>query len=191
MQFSFEKFTSQELAEKEWLPELVHLINDSYLNRKHDPVGHTQPRLEDEQELLNDLGDTGFTTVAFDADRKIVATASVKPWKDEGLWIPVEGEHEAPQKCPGDYEIILVVVKEDPKYRGKGLSDSLLELCYQTLREGEEKPPRLMLKVIQELYGPYWGKKGYQIVAKQRCESGTWGIQKPFTLLAMAQVLPM
>ncbi|EPS25279.1 hypothetical protein POX_c03682 [Penicillium oxalicum] len=102
----------------------------------------------------------GFTAVAFtrgqeDGKVQVIGTASMKPWKCDGLWSPDEdesedqgrnniqepdvnqkgGEHksddEPPRQftCPGDWELAVVALPPDICYRGKGIAGRVVKAC--------------------------------------------------------------
>lgn len=86
-------FTFSELLTQPWLPDLTRMINESYLASPTSKIKFRDDklRLRSEDQLSRELGLDGFTVVAFasnniDEKPTVVGTASMKKWKDDGLW---------------------------------------------------------------------------------------------------------
>ncbi|KAF7717476.1 Uncharacterized protein PECH_004720 [Penicillium ucsense] len=226
-----ELFTSQDLLAQPWLSELTKMINASYL------VGHTDRikyldnklRLGSDSDLSSELGVSGFTAVAFARDQagekaEVIGTASMKPWKNDELWLrgereiggedgnknedriqdEIDGEQAdtATAKhvllesiCPGDYELAVVALPPDNRYRGKGIAGRLVKACEDELlrrrsQEGDQSQLiRVMIRVLKENAGVYWLKQGFKVVGSQRRPAGFWDALEPFTLWAMVREL--
>lgn len=170
----------------------------------------TSDRLRTDSQLFEELGDGGFTVVAFasnglDQPVEVIGTASMKKWTDDGLWKPYD-EHEAngddPVQgvvkdvdqmcpCPGDYELAVVAVPPDPQYRGKGIATHLVKVCDEEIlrRQKVKSPVRVMIRTAKENAGTYWLKQGFTTVASRRCPIGFWGAVEEFTMWAMSKEL--
>jgi GNAT superfamily N-acetyltransferase len=214
-----ELFTSTELLSQPWLPDLTRMINASYM------VSHTtkikyrdnKVRLRTDSELSEELGVDGFTAVAFassgtDEKAQVIGTASMKPWKDDGLWDPLDhddNKHDPTTErlnsemeqivrdhaCPGDYELAVVALPPDPRYRGKGIAGRLVKACEDEIlrrrrQEADyERPVRVMIRVSKENAGDYWLKQGFKTVGSRRCPQGFWDSLEEFTMWAMIREL--
>ena len=100
--------------------------------------------------------------------------------------------------CHGDFEIFLVAVKPGEKFRKTGIAERLVKLCEVELRENftpnqahpaQRNQLRIMLKVVREINGEYWLKKGFQIMGECYCPPFTWDLEKAFILWAMRKDL--
>lgn len=132
------------------------MINESFnSSRLYHPIGFQRDRLRSDTELSEELGADAFTVVAFakfvsdgeaaEMDQeasdkgcpKIIATASIKPWVDDGFWQKpgtrtnhcengtdtLDGEMEQPRpciNCAGGKKITVVAVL--PEYNKTGHS---------------------------------------------------------------------
>jgi ribosomal protein S18 acetylase RimI-like enzyme len=103
-----------------------------------------------------------------------------------------------PASCDGDFEIFMVAVKPGDKYRKKGIAERLVKACEQELQKrftpnlaqlAETSYFRIMIKVVREINGEYWLKKGFQIKGECCCPAFTWDLEKPFILWAMKKHL--
>ncbi|KAJ5676816.1 uncharacterized protein N7477_002449 [Penicillium maclennaniae] len=204
-----ELFTATELLAQQWLRDLTRMINDSYL------VSHTEQiqfdagkiRLKTDSRLSEELGRDGFTAVAFE-NSEVIGTASMKPWKDDGLWKPLDhfAVNEAGDQIndkidetlneialPGDYELALVALPPGPRFRGKGIARKLVKVCEEeVLRRrkatGNSGSAVIMIRVVQENSGSYWLKQGFIPVGKQPGPEA-WEASMPFTMWAMVKYL--
>jgi hypothetical protein len=205
-----ELFTSTELLSQPWLKDLTHMINESYLVSHTDVIQFraAKIRLKTDTRLSEELGSDGFTAVAFDKS-EVVGTASMKPWKDDGLWKPLdhfatdEVEEKVNDKIdqalsenalPGDYELALVALPPGPRFRGKGIAGRLVKVCEGEVlrRRGtaeDGKSTGIMIRVVKENTGEYWMKQGFTPVGQQPGPE-TWEASMPFTMLAMVKCLP-
>lgn len=214
-----ELFTSTELLSQPWLPDLARMINASYT------VSHTNKvkfvdnklRLQTDNQLSEELGADGFTAVAFassDTGKKpqVIGTASMKPWKDDGLWNPSHDDDASQEPttknpnsktepfvqdhaCPGDYELAVVALPPDPRYRGKGIAGRLVKACEDEIlrlrghQPGRERPVRIMIRTPKENTGDYWLKQGFKTVGSRKCPKGFWDSLEEFTMWAMVREL--
>ncbi|GLI71964.1 hypothetical protein PoHVEF18_000131 [Penicillium ochrochloron] len=212
-------FTSTELLSQPWLPDLTRMINASYMVSHTNKIKYLENkvRLRTDSELSEELGADGFTAVAFvsgDADEnvQVIGTASMKPWKDDGLWNPLDHDdtsHDPMTEklnsemeqilqhyaCPGDYELAVVALPPDPRFRGKGIAGRLVKACEEEIlrrRRHEadgERPVRIMIRVSKENAGDYWLKQGFKTVGSRKCPKGFWDSLEEFTMWAMIREL--
>lgn len=210
-------FTSSELLTQPWLPDLTRMINESYLVSHTNKIKFSEDkiRLRTDYELSEELGPDAFTAVAFalngtDERPEVVGTASMKKWKDDGLWQPhIHDETEPVEEqvnkqvdqilekyaCPGDYELAVVALLPDPRFRGKGIAGRLVKLCEEEVLRRRKlhgditSPVRIMIRVAKENAGDYWQKQGFTAVASQRCPKGFWDAAEEFTMWAMIREL--
>ncbi|RJE25038.1 hypothetical protein PHISCL_02631 [Aspergillus sclerotialis] len=150
----------------------------------------------------------------------IIGTASVKGWVNDRDWLPyptpTPGSHESSgldgangngcgkaemtreqDPCDGDYEIALVTIKPGANYRKRGIAESLIKACERelvrrlTLQGDKRRSIKLMVKIVKEVNGPYWLKKGFTTVGQKWSPKGTWGSFQEFTMWAMMRELPI
>lgn len=211
--------TSTELLSQPWLPDLTRMINASYMVSHTNKIKYLENkvRLRTDSELSEELGADGFTAVAFasgNTDKKVqvIGTASMKPWKDDGLWNPLDHDDTSQDPtteklnsemeqtlqhyaCPGDYELAVVALPPDPRFRGKGIAGRLVKACEEEIlrrrRDGAdgERPVRIMIRVSKENAGDYWLKQGFRTVGSRRCPKGFWDSLEEFTMWAMIREL--
>ncbi|KAI9931924.1 hypothetical protein AWENTII_010228 [Aspergillus wentii] len=212
--FTTKIFSSTELLSQPWLPQLTEVINESFFlqlpNVRTDAI-----RLHSNTQLSEELGENGFTAVAFSDTHggqfpgnevEIIGTASVKDWVDEGIWSrydseePENASESSPQiqekfACDGDHEVAVVAIPPGPRYRKRGIAESLVKVCEQEIlrrfhkETGDRKTARAMVKVNKGVNGLYWSKKGFTPIGSRWCPKGTWGQLQPFTMWAMAKDL--
>lgn len=93
--------------------------------------------------------------------------------------------------CDGDFEVFLVAVKPGDQYRKKGIAERLLNACEEALKgkftqdlawPAEKAQLRIMLKVVREINGKYWLRKGFRIMGECYCPPFTWDLEKAFSL---------
>ncbi|KAJ5811276.1 hypothetical protein N7474_007577 [Penicillium riverlandense] len=209
-------FANRDLLEQPFLPELRAVINASYRNHEIDPIGKIRDRLQTDTQIANEVGEGGFTALALARD-EIVGTASVKKWDPEGfVWksprrytgrsaeelraLPAAGResgHSATDTvpCDGDFEVLIVAVKPGERYRKRGIAESLVKACEEELQRRYTPEPngsshlRVMVKVVPEINGRYWLKKGFRVVGEAYCPPFTWDLADAFILWAMRREL--
>ncbi|KAJ5083473.1 hypothetical protein N7456_012900 [Penicillium angulare] len=102
--------------------------------------------------------------------------------------------------CEGDFAVFLVAVKPGEKYRKKGIAEKLVKACEKELQgrftssfsqPADNTHLKIMLKVVREINGEYWLKKGFQIAGECYCPPFTWDLEKAFVLWAMRRDLPI
>jgi GNAT superfamily N-acetyltransferase len=214
-----ELFTSTELLSQPWLPDLTRMINASYMVSHTNKIKYLENkvRLRTDSELSEELGADGFTAVAFfsgETEEKVqvIGTASMKPWKDDGLWNPLDHDdtkHDPMTEkvnsemeqilqhyaCPGDYELAVVALPPDPRFRGKGIAGRLVKACEEEIlrrrrvEANGERPVRIMIRVSKENAGDYWLKQGFKTVGSRKCPKGFWDSLEEFTMWAMIREL--
>ncbi|KAJ5493801.1 hypothetical protein N7463_009888 [Penicillium fimorum] len=218
MAFHVELYSSTDLPNQPWISDLTHMVNSSYRVSHTIKIkfAATKTRLHTDSALSEELGVDGFTAVAFVGDGKdqkieVIGTASMKKWKDDGLWTPTtEDGHEDEdtanngcvdqmlhrRACPGDYELAVVALPPTPQYRGKGIAGHLVKACEEEILRrnrvnGElvPSPVRIMIRVAKEDTGSYWLKQGFTVVGSQRCPKGFWNSLEEFTMWAMVREL--
>ncbi|KAJ5126831.1 hypothetical protein N7448_007610 [Penicillium atrosanguineum] len=207
--FHIELFTSTELLAQPWLRDLTRMINDSYLVSHTDIVQFDagKIRLKTDTRLSEELGSDGFTAVAFE-NSEVIGTASMKPWKDDGLWKPFDHfatddvEEQINDKIdqtlnenalPGDYELALVALPPGPRFRGRGIAGRLVKACEEEVlrrRKATEDSGSvgIMIRVVKENVGNYWLKQGFTPIGKQPGPEA-WEASMPFTMWAMVKYL--
>lgn len=214
-----ELFTSTELLSQPWLPDLARMINASYVVSHTNKIKYVDNklRLQSDSQLSEELGADGFTAVAFassgtDEKPQVIGTASMKLWKDDGLWNPIDDDDASQEPtreklnsetepivqdyaCPGDYELAVVALPPDPRYRGKGIAGRLVKACEVEIlrlrghKVDRERPVRIMIRVSKENAGDYWLKQGFKTVGSRKCPKGFWDSLEEFTMWAMIREL--
>ncbi|KAJ6181044.1 Acyl-CoA N-acyltransferase [Penicillium mononematosum] len=220
MAFHIKVYASSDLLNQPWISDLTHMVNASYRVSHTVKIKFTttKTRLHADSDLPKELGADGFTAVALVGDGKrqkieVIGTASMKKWKDDGLWMPttkhghdtnsVENEdaanngsvdqmlHRHAHACPGKLRASCY-----PKYRGRGIAGHLVTACEeQILRRHQangkdlSSPLRIMIRVAKEDTGAYWLKQGFTVVGSQKCPAGFWGSLEEFTMWAMMREL--
>ncbi|KAJ5480281.1 hypothetical protein N7530_005790 [Penicillium desertorum] len=220
MAFHIKVYASSDLLNQPWISDLTHMVNASYRVSHTVKIKFTttKTRLHADSDLSEELGADGFTAVALVGDGKqkteVIGTASMKKWKDDGLWMPttkdghdansVENEDTANNgdhmlgrhACSGDYELAVVALPPDPKYRGRGIAGHLVKACEEEILRRHQingkdlsSPLRIMIRVAKEDTGAYWLKQGFTVVGSQKCPAGFWGSLEEFTMWAMMREL--
>lgn len=150
-------YSLSELVTQPWLPSLTQAVNEAFSANSGPKFAQ---RLSYDTQLSEEMGETGFTAVAFAPKSKydegscngydkrdevdIIGTASIKEWANNGEWspYPTTSTHEASElhganseqdPCDGDYELGLVAVKPGANYRKRGIADSLVKACEREL----------------------------------------------------------
>lgn len=212
-------FTQGELLTQSFLPELREVINESYRDPGVVPFDDIGTRLKSDTQLTDELTSSGFTAIAF-SGTSIVGTASMKEWAPHSevcVWkspchfqqfsaeqiysghsTVLNNLHDSPfSLCEGEVELAAVAVKPDPLYRRKGIAEDLVQACEEELKrrmslvKSDKHSVRVMLKVVSEILGPYWLKKGFRIVGEQYCPPLTWDFKKGFVIWAMERELTL
>ncbi|KAJ5382370.1 hypothetical protein N7517_000281 [Penicillium concentricum] len=218
MAFHVKLYASSDLLNQPWISDLTYMVNASYRVSHTTKIkfASTKTRLQSDSALSEELGEHAFTAVALVGDGKdqkieVIGTASMKKWKDDGLWTPTtkDGqEHEDTSNngcvdqilhrraCPGDYELAVVALPPDPQYRGKGIAGHLVKACeeeilrrHQANGKDVSSPVRIMIRVTKEDTGAYWLKQGFTVVGSQLCPKGFWNSLEEFTMWAMMREL--
>lgn len=225
LSFETKVYSASELLTQPWLPALTRAVNEGF-STNSGSISFAQ-RLSSDIQLSEELGETGFTAIAFasqpqhsdqtcdDYDHRdevdIIGTASVKGWVNDRDWLPyptptagangngyTDAETTREQDpCNGDYEIALVTIKPGANYRKRGIAESLIMACERelvrrlTLQADNRRSIKIMVKIVKEINGPYWLKKGFMTVGQKLSPKGTWGSFQEFTMWAMMRELPI
>lgn len=198
--FVIKVFTPSELSARPWFPGLCQAINEAF-SYEVNALG-LGPRLHSDIQLIQELGDTGFTAVAFasenassdqfldDPNAHVIGTASVKNWVHDDKWQPCTLEnhtsilesgdaarmgHES--TCDGDYEIAIVGLRPGPKYRKRGIADHLIGACQQEILR------RLSLD------GKDLGRPIRMMIKTEKELNGEYWLKKRFSLVGQ-QICP-
>ncbi|KAJ5530492.1 hypothetical protein N7527_003885 [Penicillium freii] len=213
--YRIETFTQSDLLKQPFLPELRDIINISYYDTAGTSFVKSGPRLMSDTQLAEELEETGFTAIAF-AENAIIGTASLKvcspsPWKLPGYFeqfsedeifsassTVLDSLHDESQNtlCEAGFELVAVAITPDPRYRRKGIGESLTKACEDELKRRmslaectEVSRSRMMLRSVREVRGAYWLKRGFRVVGEQYYPPLTWGYSKGFVLWAMEREL--
>ena len=183
--------------------QITDLINDAFTrSKKSDPVKWRQGerrRFPNNDLYFEMLGTEGVAAVIFDntdEKRKVVAVAGAIPWqggwKKEGAGVE-EG-----------WEIKAVAVDGDARYLRRGLAVRLYtfleqhlilkskQLGISTTGRKFSSTDRLTLWILAAecINGPYWRKRGYELVRKDIAESPTWGVLTTFQMIVLRKDIP-
>ncbi|KAJ5967974.1 hypothetical protein N7501_004222 [Penicillium viridicatum] len=213
--YRIETFSQSDLLKQPFLPELRDIINISYYDTAGTSFIKNGPRLMSDMQLAEELEETGFTAIAF-AENAIIGTASLKvcspsPWKLPGHFEQFSADeifsasstvldslHDESQNthCEAGFELVAVAIAPDPRYRRKGIGESLTKACEDELKRRtslagctEVPRSRMMLRSVREVRGAYWLKRGFRVVGEQYYPPLTWGYSKGFVLWAMEREL--
>ncbi|KAJ6083884.1 hypothetical protein N7486_010684 [Penicillium sp. IBT 16267x] len=210
-------FTIADLLKQPFLHELRSVINASYRVHEEGLFKKTGERLTTDTQIATEVGKNGFTGVAW-SQNEIVGTISVKKWdfgSSEGVmwkkpgfyaeWRDEDGKTSTQVDdqldmdftiCDGDFEVLIVAVKPGAKYRKRGISENLLLACEEELKrnrvldiDGSPRSLRIMLRVVREMNGRYWSKKGFRVVGEKYLPPFTWDLEHGCILWAMRRDL--
>ncbi|GES58466.1 acyl-CoA N-acyltransferase [Aspergillus terreus] len=208
-------YSGRDLLEQPVLPELREVINASYRDHitKNKNVDRLQADTQIVDEI-GDSGFTAvamtLTEIVGTASVKPwVPNSEGIIWKPSGYYEGKSAEEAilmhssslsshtssaGADSCKGDFEIFLVAVKPGVEYRKRGIAESLVKVCEDELKRRfeacagqnlEKSSLRIMLKVVSEINGSYWLKKGFRVVGECWCPPFTWDLEKAFILWAM------
>lgn len=207
-------FTIPDLPKQPFLHELRSVINASYSVHEEGLWSKTGDRLTTDTQMATGVGENGFTGIAW-SQNEIVGTVSVKKWgfgSSEGVvwkrpgfyaeWhedddsSPQVDDHLADSTvCEGDFEVLIVAVKPGAEYRKRGISESLLLACEEELNnrvldiDESTRSLKVMIRVVREMNGRYWSKKGFRVVGEKYYPPFTWNLERGFILWAMRRDL--
>ncbi|KAJ9603325.1 hypothetical protein H2200_012103 [Cladophialophora chaetospira] len=176
--------TAQQLRHDEVLLPACVLINKSYNERESEGLLDRYPSPED---FLADLGSDGLCAIIQDGqnERLPVAIAATKRWKGR------RKDQDANSNDEGirDWEIGPAASRSSPQYRGRGLIEQCLQaLSARLLIEVRDKPVRLWVKVVEEMYAKYWARKGFeQYGSSYVIPVGEWHRDRAYTLVDMVK----
>jgi hypothetical protein len=192
------------------------MVNASYMVNHTNVIkfSTTKKRLQTDSTLAEELGEGGFTVVAFvsngpDQPDEVIGTASMKKWQDDGQWRPHDEPTSTAERvdqdlnqilqkhaCLGDYELSTVALPPDPRIRGKGIAGHLVHLCEEEIlrrqrasEKTSQSPVRIMIRTVKENNSTYWTKQGFTAVGSRTCPKGFWDTTEPFTMWAMIREL--
>ncbi|KIW99901.1 uncharacterized protein Z518_10829 [Rhinocladiella mackenziei CBS 650.93] len=177
--------SSKELQhEHTLLTSLLDMINEAYKEREEEG---SISRFPDSNAMLAELGDDGLYAVVQDPGKGNipVAVVGITRWKRDNNWADTSGD------CY-DWEISPAASRNEPPYRRQGLVDRCLTALSNTLLERSSgKEVRLWMKVVENLLGEYWKKKGFEQVGPQWIiPKGKWHKDLEFILIDMCKKIP-
>lgn len=178
--------------------QIISLTNDAFQRSKlQDPVKWGKVplrRFPTTDVYLEMLGSEGVAVLIFETDteeRKVVAAAAAIPWK--GGW-----QKEGTGVEEG-WEIKAVAVDGSARYLHRGLAVQVCTFLEQHLAHQTSKSKvatvgrkiketdrlTFWIQAVECINGPYWRKKGYELVRKKTYESPTWDCQTSFEMVVM------
>lgn len=207
-------FTIPDLLKQPFLHELRSVINASYSVHEEGLWSKTGDRLTTDTQIATEVGENGFTGIAW-SQNEIVGTVSVKKWNfgssegvvwkkpgfyaewcEDDIYSTQVDDHLVDSTlCEGDFEVLIVAVKPGTEYRKRGISESLLLACEEELKkrvldvDGSSRSLKIMLRVVREMNGRYWSKKGFRVVGEKYYPPFTWDLERGFILWAMRKDL--
>ncbi|KAK9492062.1 hypothetical protein V1508DRAFT_419974 [Lipomyces doorenjongii] len=190
-------YDSTTLANAPVLPSLAAMINSSFaahFAQFLDPaiVNGTQ-RLSSPNDLAKDITPGGFTVVAFSASspETPIATASVKAYYNDKFWEDwgdarrlklKQWEEENKDAVRTQWEITTVAVRYSPEYLKKGLATHVVNAVAEELKrrllasqKHTDREWKTMVRVVKEINGDYWLKKGFVVVEETVIPAGILG----------------
>ena len=214
---------SPELSKSPYLDPLKVLLDEVFCwcHTKAIPGKELLPasvrRLESgPQQLVSEIGPNGFCIIMFDGEvgRRIIATASAKPYKptksgvthgsEVNMLFKRKPEEESNNKDTMDAEVVgsdvenqsrweLLAFATDVKLMGQGIAGHLTEMTHAEIRkraaaEGKTKVV-LMLSTMKEVNEPYYLKRGYKTMNVRTFQPGTSGSRDGFSVAEMVKVL--
>ena len=183
--------------------QITDLINEAFSrSKKADPVKWRQGerrRFPSDDLYFEMLGKEGVAATIFDITeekRKVVAVAAAVPW--EGGW-----KKEGAGVEEG-WEIKAVAVDADARYLRQGLAVRLYGFLEQHLllkskQQGISTTGRkfastdrltLWILAAECINGPYWRKRGYELVRQETAEPPTWGVLTSFEMIVLRKDIP-
>lgn len=183
--------------------QITNLINDAFMrSKKPDPVKWKQGerrRFPNDDLYFEMLGTEGVVAVIFDITagiRKVIAVAAAIPW--QGGW-----KKEGASVEEG-WEIKAVAVDGDVKYLRRGIAVQLYafleqhlvlkskQLRISTTGRNFDSTDRLTFWILAAecINGPYWRRRGYQLVRKDIAERPVWGVQTSFEMIVLRKDIP-
>lgn len=152
--FSVETFDAASLRTQPWLPELTNMINESFIQHaKHliPPLGY---RLDTDTQLADEILKGGLAGVGFLEEtvegvgriKKIVATATAKPWIEEWPWEETVKQDASPsvrrkilkgdgksEREVSQWELTAVVNRYEERYLRKGYASKVMQILEEDL----------------------------------------------------------
>jgi GNAT superfamily N-acetyltransferase len=183
--------------------QITDLINEAFSrSKKADPVKWRQGerrRFPNDELYFEMLGTDGIAAIIFDITeekRKVVAVAAAVPW--QGGW-----KKEGAGSEEG-WEIKAVAVDADAKYLRRGLAVRLYAFLEQHLilksktlgmsttgrKFGSTDQLALWILAAECINGPYWRKRGYELVRQETAEPPTWGVLTSFEMIVLRKDIP-
>jgi Acetyltransferase (GNAT) family len=87
-----------------------------------------------------------------------------------------------------DYELFSVCTHN--KYRKKGYAEWCVNVLQdRLLSQAGGKEVNLWTRVVDHLNGPYWQRRGFEVVDFVDCPKGMWHAKEDFRLLMMRKKL--
>ncbi|KAL8823666.1 MAG: hypothetical protein Q9191_005651 [Dirinaria sp. TL-2023a] len=219
--FGIERLDAKELANFPRLPELYHMINRAFReNRKKHPdiLRPKEERFNSEQQLLDELGsDIILFLVTEEVEseesstnlRRIVATASYKPYKEKETGEPavhLSSESKSAlfdasktrtsdegQENATEMEVVAVVVA--PEWQRHGLASQLLQAIADEVKNkarthnDRNQKPKLWARTAKEINERFWKRQGFRTVEARFFEAGLFGSVKGFHMVTMIKEL--
>lgn len=213
--FTVETFDAASLRAQSWLPELTFMINDSFIQHAKNLLPPLGSRLDTDTQLADEILKGGLTGVGFLEEmvegvgriKKVVTTATAKPWIEEWPWEEILDSGSPPcvkrkilkgdGKCERDvlqWEMTAVVNRYEERYLGKGYAAKVMKVLEADLirRLGDleiDGTPKSMIEKrvwmirnAEELTGEYWLNRGYKTIGGMWFEKGMLGCYRRFRL---------
>ncbi|KAK9328873.1 hypothetical protein V1520DRAFT_344803 [Lipomyces starkeyi] len=181
------------------LPALAAMINSSFAAHfapfVSPAVLNGTQRINSPNELAEDITPDGFTVVAFSPSSPDtpIATASVKVYYNDKFWEDwgdarrlklKQWKEENKDAVYTQWEITAVAVRYSPEYLKKGLATHVVNVVAEELKrrllasqkqtDGELKT---IVRVVKEINGDYWLKKGFVLVEETVIPAGILGTE--------------